>query len=86
MNTPHLRDSNRRKHSSPFDLSQIPEDIIIKLGGYFVYLIYSGRKDFQGSDFGDAFADAIGGTHLASPLGIADVEYKKMHGRSKLSN
>lgn len=78
MNTPRLRDSNKRKCSVPFELSQIPEELIIKLGGYFIYLIYSGRKDFQGNDFGDAFADAIGGTHLASPLGIADVEYKKI--------
>ena len=48
------------------------------MGGYLVHLIYIGRKDISGSDWGDAFADAVGGCHLGSPVGIADVTLGKM--------
>lgn len=37
-----------------------------------------GRDDLGGNDWGDIFADAIGGTHLSSPVGIADVTSGKM--------
>lgn len=50
----------------------------MKIGSYFVYLLYIGRKDITGTDWGDAFSDAIGGKHLDSPVGIADVVFKKM--------
>lgn len=43
-----------------------------------VYLLYIGRKDITGTDWGDAFSDAIGGKHLDSPVGIADVVFEKM--------
>ncbi len=32
-----------------------------------------GQSDITGDDFGTIFAEAIGGTHRESPLGIADV-------------
>ncbi len=50
----------------------------MKIGSYFVYLLYIGRKDITGTDWGDAFSDAIGGKHLDSPIGIADVVLEKM--------
>lgn len=43
-----------------------------------VYLLYIGRKDISGSDWGDAFSEAIKGTHLDSPIGIADVTLENM--------
>ena len=49
----------------------------MKIGSYFVYLLYIGRKDITGTDWGDAFSDAIGGKHLDSPIGIADVVFEK---------
>lgn len=70
---PRLRDSARRLSHEPYGLNEIPNETIIKLGGYIVYLLYSGRKDITGDEFGDAFAYALDGIHLASPLGIADV-------------
>lgn len=70
---PRLRDSRRLITEEPFALNEIPEDVIIKIGGYFVYLMYTGRKDITGTDWGDALASATGGQHLDSPLGIADV-------------
>lgn len=41
-------------------------------------MLYIGRKDITGTDWGDAFSDAIGGKHLDSPVGIADVILEKM--------
>ena len=49
----------------------------MKIGSYLVYLLYIGRKDITGTDWGDAFSDAIGGKHLDSPVGIADVVFEK---------
>ena len=51
--------------------------MITEIGGYFVYLLYIGRTDITGTDWGDAFAQAIKGTHLDSPVGIADVVLDK---------
>lgn len=43
-----------------------------------MYLLHTGRKDLSGSDWGDAFAEALNGIHLDSPVGIADVVLEKM--------
>lgn len=78
MNRPRLRDSHRLTTHDLYPLNIFPEELIRKIGGYLVYLIYIGRKDITGEDWGDAFADAIEGTHLDSPLGIADVVRDKI--------
>lgn len=70
---PRLRDSKNLTTQTLYPLNIFPEEIINKIGAYLVYLIYIGRKDISGSDWGDAFADAINGKHLDSPVGIADV-------------
>lgn len=57
---PKLRDSHKLTTQTLYPLNVFPEDIIKKIGGYLVYLIYIGRKDVTGTDWGDAFADAIG--------------------------
>lgn len=54
-----------------------PDTLINRVGEYFIYLLYIGRKDISGDDWGDAFADAIDGKHLESPVGIADVVLDK---------
>lgn len=74
---PRLRDSKHLTTKSLYPLNVIPPEIITKIGGYLVYLLYIGRKDVSGNDWGDAFADAIGGIHLDSPVGIADVVLDK---------
>lgn len=76
-NRPRLRDSSQLTTQHVYDLNVFPEEIIKKIGGYLVYLIYIGRKDVTGEDWGDAFAEAINGRHLDSPVGIADVVYDK---------
>lgn len=78
MEHPRLRDSNRLRTSEPYPMNEIPDDLIVRIGGYFVHLLYIGRKDITGADWGDAFADAVCGVHLDSPCGIADVVLGKM--------
>ena len=78
MKHPKLRDSKRLLTNELYSIGDIPQEYIVKIGGHVVYLIHSGRKDMTGDDWGDIFADVIGGKHLASPVGIADVEYGKM--------
>ncbi len=70
---PRLRDSKHLSTKTLYPLNIIPQEIITKIGGYLVYLLYIGRKDVSGNDWGDAFADSIAGVHLDSPVGIADV-------------
>lgn len=73
MDKPKLRDAKNRKSSEPFGLNLIPDNVIQAIGGHLVYLISTGRTDISGDDWGDALAFAVGGMHLSSPLGIADV-------------
>ena len=75
MPVPRLRDSSRLITHELYPLGLIPDDIIRRISQYIVYLLATGRKDMTGDEWGDGFAYAIGGTHLASPLGIADVVY-----------
>lgn len=78
MNHPRLRDNRRLNSFEPYPLNQLPDDLIVRIGGYFTYLLYTGRRDFSGTDWGNAFSDAVKGTHLDSPIGIADVVLGKM--------
>lgn len=78
MKHPKLRDGNKLRTNEPYPMNDIPEKMVVEIGGYLVYLLYIGRKDISGSDWGDAFSDAIGGRHLDSPVGIADVVLEKM--------
>lgn len=78
MNRPKLRDSKKLKTEELYELGRLPESIIKRFGAHFAYQIHIGRSDITGDDWGNIFAEAIGGTHFASPIGIADVAYKKM--------
>lgn len=78
MKHPRLRDGKKLLTSEPYPMNELPDNLIVKIGGYLVHLLYVGRKDITGADWGDAFSDAIGGQHLDSPVGIADVVLGKM--------
>lgn len=78
MKHPKLRDGNKLQTHELYPMNEIPDELIVKMGGSLVYQLFIGRKDLTGSDWGDAFAEAIGGKHLDSPVGIADVVYGKM--------
>lgn len=75
---PKLRDSKRLVTHEPYPINEIPEDVIRKIGKQLVYMLCVGRKDITGDDWGNIFANAIGGNHLQSPVGIADVVFEKM--------
>lgn len=78
MKHPRLRDRYKLTTSELYPINEIPDEVIVKIAGYFVYLLYTGRTDITGEDWGDAFARAIDGHHLDSPIGIADVVKGKM--------
>lgn len=78
MKHPKLRDGKKLLTNEPYPINELPDDLIVKIGGYLVHLLYVGRKDITGSDWGDAFSDAVNGKHLDSPIGIADVVLEKM--------
>lgn len=78
MKHPRLRDSKKLATDEPYPINELPDELIVRIGGYLAHLLYVGRKDISGADWGDAFADAVGGKHLDSPVGIADVVLGKM--------
>lgn len=77
MERPRLRDNRKLASQELYPLGEIPSELIRSIGGGLVYLLAIGRKDISGNDWGDIFANAIGGTHLNSPIGIADVVLNK---------
>lgn len=72
MDSPKLRDS-KRLNPRIHQLGKLSEDTIRKIGSGIIFIVSTGRKDLTGNDWGDLLAEAIGGEHLASPIGIADV-------------
>ena len=72
MKQPRLRDS-RHLVQEVFPLGEIPNEIITKIGDGIVFRLHTGRKDITGDDWGDILASAVGGEHLAKPLGLSDV-------------
>jgi hypothetical protein len=78
MDKPKLRDSKHRKSTEPFALNIIPDSVIHSIGEHLIYLISVGSSDISGEHWGDALAFAVGGSHLSTPLGIADVVLGKM--------
>lgn len=73
MQQPRLRDNKQREQREPYALGSIPDDIIRSIGKRIVYACATGKKDINGEDWGDIFSAAIDGTHLNSPVGLADV-------------
>ena len=73
-----LRDSKRLLTHEPYPINEIPEKVIKLIGKKLIYMMCVGYKDLTGDDWGNVFAEAIGGEHLQSPIGIADVVYNKM--------
>lgn len=76
MKQPRLRDSHNLV-SELYVINDIPVDIINKVGADIVYMLYTGRHDLTGDDWGDIFAKAVEGCHFASPVGIVDVAKNK---------
>lgn len=75
MRRPRLRDNKGQRQFELYPLGQIPSHMIFEMSKWLTYQYLVGNKDLTGSAWGDAFAAGIGGTHLDSPLGLADVTY-----------
>ena len=78
MKHPKLRDSKKLLSEEPYPINEIPASVIKQIGKRLVYMLCVGYKDLTGDDWGNVFAACINGEHLQSPVGIADVVYKKM--------
>lgn len=66
--------SGYQKHE-PYPLNQFSKEVIDELGRRIVHLLAVGNADITGDAFDQIFAEAIGGTRLGRPLGIADVTW-----------
>lgn len=64
-------------HNPPYPLGEPPDDVIREIGRLIIHRLAVGQTDISGDDFGTIFAAAIGGTHRASPVGIADVLFER---------
>ena len=73
-----MRGNKGKESRELYPIGRVPEYIIKKIGKSLTYKYLIGQTKLSGDEWGDIFADAVGGEHLASPLGIADVVYKNM--------
>ena len=83
MQRPRLRDNKGKRQYELYPIGQIPPRVICEIGRYFTYQYVVGTKDITGSVWGDIFAASISGTHLDSPLGLADVVHENMSWSTK---
>lgn len=54
-------------------MGAIPDGVLYALGREIVHWRAVETSDITGDKFGDMFAEAVGGRHLAKPLGLGDV-------------
>lgn len=57
----------------PWPIGSFPKEVITGISKQLVHRIAIGHSDITGDDFGTIYANAVGGIHRESPLGIADV-------------
>lgn len=76
MKQPRLRDS-RNLILELYPINKVPIELINKFGADIMYMLYTGRHDLTGNDWGDIFAKAVNGEHLSKPIGIVDVAKDK---------
>lgn len=74
-NEPKLRGQQKRR-SAPYQLGQLPPSLAVEIGKRLVHRLTVGQVDITGDDFGEIFAQSIGGAHRGKPLGIADVVWE----------
>jgi len=72
LDTPRLKGSSGAERG-PWPVGALPDDVVIALGREIVHWRAVGNPDLSGNKFGDMFAEAVGGKHLATPLGLGDV-------------
>ena len=78
MLRPKLRDNKGKGPYELYPLGQVPDNIIYRIAKWMTYCFATGRSDISGEDWGNIFANSIGGVHLGKPVGLADVVYEGM--------
>ncbi len=71
LGKPKLRDSHLTVR--PYELGQLPDEAIFKIGRSLAYSIAVGNTDLAGEKWERIFSDSINGENLSRPLGLADV-------------
>lgn len=74
LDEPRLRGTSGSK-SGPWPVGRLPQRVVKEVGRQIVFRLAIGRTDISGDEFGEIFANAIGGTDYSSPLGLADVGF-----------
>ncbi len=75
---PKLKDAKKLACFENYELGKLPNEMIKQIGAHIVYQLHSGRTDLTGEDWGNIFAQVIGGEHFNKPVGIADVHKGKL--------
>lgn len=70
---PRLKGAHGPAYRGPWPVGTVPDSVLYALGREIVHWRAVGNKTITGDKFGDMFAEAVGGEHLASPLGLGDV-------------
>ena len=73
---PRLRDNQLT--AWPYEVTAVPQGHIFSFAEEITKSAYLGKADIQGDEWGDMFANAVGGTHLGSPVGHVDVTKDKL--------
>ena len=73
---PRLRDNQLA--AWPYAVTATPQSHIFSFAEEITKSAYLGKADIQGDEWGDMFANAVGGGHLASPVGHVDVTKGKL--------
>ncbi len=72
--SPRLR-SPGSPHRGPYPLGQLPDKLLYDVARHLVHRMAVGLDDLTGDDWGNIFANAIGGEHRQQPVGVADVSW-----------
>lgn len=64
---------NPKVDTGLWPIGAIPDNVILNIGMQLVHSLAVGHNNISGDDFGTIFANATGGDHKASPLGVVDV-------------
>jgi len=72
---PKLRGSGPARNE-PYPLGEFFDDIEVSISKQMVHRLAVGQANISGDDFGQIFANGIGGEHRLKPLGITDVTWE----------
>ena len=84
LNKPRLKDSKKSRQSDIHSLGEFPKKLIYEISKWIVYHFAVGNADISGENWGDIFAKGVNGSHLSSPVGLADVVWMRERGQLRV--